>query len=464
MVAQIRKDRTIMLKRFLLLAFAIGVFFVLADRLLQPVWSQSISQAETRAVAQLGERLFTDERFTTPKGDLVASCSTCHVFDENPQGIRAYTDFFIKSWMASREKDPRRLMLRNSPTLLDTREMTRLHYDGEFASLEELVKGTLTGRPMGWLPGEEAEAVQYARVVLLADKGEGAADKRAYREQFQKSFGVDLVSLTADQTIELIARAVATYCRSLNSLRDSAYDRFMATNRLENRPRAGESGAAYGDRLLAEIRALEARKALQLTSGFKATALSGLKVFFNAERGNCLGCHLPPQFTDYSFHNIGVSQREFDQLHGAGKFAALTIPDAASARRPAAQFREAPSKSRPGEADLGYWNFANLKTSALRRAGDSDESFLRRMIATFKTPTLRNLQYTQPYFHNGSLHTLEEVMSEMIVLSEMARANQVREADEELAKVKLTSADIAPLVAFLDSLNDDLKRAPYRRR
>jgi cytochrome c peroxidase len=94
----------------------------------------------------------------------------------------------------------------------------------------------------------------------------------------------------------------------------------------------------------------------------------------------------------------------------------------------------------------------------LRRTGESDERFLQRMVATFKTPTLRNLKYTQPYFHNGSLHTLEEVLSAMIDLSAAAQAGRVREADDELAKIKITNADISPLVAFLNSLNEDLKK------
>ena len=114
--------------------------------------------------------------------------------------------------------------------------------------------------------------------------------------------------------------------------------------------------------------------------------------------------------------------------------------------------------------DLGFWNFVDLKTSTLRRAGESDDRFLERMTGTFKTPTLRNLRHTQPYFHDGSLHTLESVLNEKIALSEMARGARLREADEELAKIKLKDSDIPPLVAFLSSLNEDLKHLQNRRR
>jgi cytochrome c peroxidase len=336
-----------------------------------------------------------------------------------------------------------------------------LHYDGEFASLEDLVKGTLSGRVLGWLPGEDAQAFERARAVVLNDKGEGA--ESTYREQFNKAFGVDLEKLNRDETINLIAKAVADYCRTLSTRKDSAYDRFIELNQLEREPAAGESGKDFAKRLLASLNSRERK--LKLTKDFDQVALQGMKIFFRAESGNCASCHLPPLFTDHSFHNIGISQREYDRLHGEGQFAALPIPQAAQAVRPAPQFREMPTREKPGLVDLGFWNFVDLKTSALRRAQESDDRFLQRMIATFKTPTLRHLKYTPPYFHDGSLHTLEEVLNEMMTLSGMARAGLLREADEELVKIKITAANIPPLVAFLNALNEDLTyRAPAKER
>jgi cytochrome c peroxidase len=451
-----------MLKKLILAVFATFAAFVCIDNWGRPAHGQSTSKPRLSPIVRLGERVFRDDRFSTPNGDLPASCSHCHLFDEDPQGVRAYTDFFIKSWVSYRELDPRRLMVRNSPTLLDVGEMTRLHFDGEFGSLEDLVKGTLAGRPMGWLPGEEAQGIEHARAIVLNDKGEGAFVAGSYREQFQKAFGVDVQRLSSAETMNLLAKAVASYCRTLNTRKDSAYDKFISANALENGPATGESSVDFAKRFLTKIGLLESKGALKLSKGFDKTALQGLKVFFRAESGNCTACHVPPQFTDNSFHNKGVSQREYDNFHGEDKFASLPIPNAANARRPAMQFREAPSKAKPGNADLGFWNFVDLKTSALRRAGESDDQFLQRMTATFKTPTLRNLKYTQPYFHNGSLHTLEEVLSEMIQFSEAAQAGRLREADEELAKIRITNSDIPPLVAFLNSLNEDLKKTLSR--
>jgi cytochrome c peroxidase len=439
-------DRKMGLRRRCFLLFFCLAFFCSG-------FSNFTQKQETSAVVRLGERLFKDDRFSTPSGDLPASCSNCHLFDQDPQGMRAYADFFNRSWVSSRAQDRRRLGLRNSPTIFDVDEAPRLHHDGEFGSLEELVRGTISGRPMGWLPGEESQAFERARAVILNDNG-----AEAYRNQFKAAFDVEVEKLGRDEVVDLIARAVSGFVRSLKTRKDSSYDKFIEANRLESKPAPGEDGKAFARRLLARVKALESDGAIKLGKNFDATALRGLKIFFDTEAGNCATCHTPPLFTDFSFHNKGVSQSDYDRVHSAGGFAALAIPDAASARRPSARFRENPSNEKPGEADLGFWNFVDLKTSPLRRAGEGDDAFLRRMIATFKTPTLRNLAYTQPYFHNGSIQTLEETLGEIIRLSDMARAGRVREGDEELAKIRIGASEIAPLAAFLNSLNEDLKR------
>ncbi len=453
-----------MLKNIALLAFMIFALFAFAGGRSRSALCQVSVRPEGTAVARLGERLFRDERFSTPDGDLPASCSHCHLFDEDPQGLRAYADFFNRSWVSSRMQDQRRLGIRNAPTILDAGEMPRLHYDGEFASIEELVKGTLSGRVLGWLPGEEAQAFEQARAVVLEDKGEGEASTGAYRDQFKTAFGVDLEKLSRDETVDLIARAVAEYCRTLKTRRDSAYDKFIELNGLDAAPAREESGRDFAIRMLAAIDSLETKGALKLTKDFKADALDGLKLFFDAKKGNCAACHTPPLFTDHSFHNIGISQREYDRFHGEGQFARLEIPDARNARRPSPRFREAPARAKPGLVDLGFWNFVDLKASALRREGESDDHFLQRMIAAFKTPTLRNLKYTGPYFHDGSTSTLEEVLSEMIRLSEMARAGHLRQADEELMNINIADSDIKSLTAFLNSLNEELKNPAYSKR
>lgn len=405
---------------------------------------------------RLGERLFREVRFTTTQGDLLTSCAICHLTDQDPQGRRVFTDFFNRSWIPFRREDPRRTEIRNSPTLLDVALMPRLHLDGEFKSLEELVAGTFSGRPMGWLPGEEEQAYDQIQSVLLADKAtEGSA---SYREQFKAAFNVELETLSRDQIIGLVSKAVADFMRTMRSRQDSPYDRFVKLNGLEAAPAAGESAKVFAVRTLAKLAELEAKNTLKFGSGFNRAALEGFRIFLRTEGatsvGNCVACHAPPLFTDNSFHNLGVSQAEFDRLNGEGKFAQLAIPNAATAKRPSAQFRETVEKGRFGVADLGHWNFVDLKTSPLRRSGESEDQLLRRMIGAFKTPTLRHLAYSEPYFHSGDYLSLEDALREIVRLSEMARAGKVREADEELPKIRLKETDIAPLMAFLATLNE----------
>lgn len=370
------------------IAFASFVLFSFAAL----VHSQTRSNAS--AEARLGARLFHDDRFSAPAGDLMNSCSSCHLFDEDPQGIRVRSDFFARSWVPFRMEDPRRDALRNSPTIFDAALMPRLHYDGEFTSLEDLVEGTLSGRPMGWLEGEQKRAFDRVRDVVLKDTA--TSDEESYRSQFESAYSVEVESLSREEVVSLVAKAISAYMRPMKSDRSTPYDRFIAANEIEATPSAGEDPLAFGKRTLDRISALEANREIKLPAGFDAAALRGLKIFLatdgNSSVGNCAACHTPPLFTDFSFHNIGISQSEYDHVHGEGNFSELVIPSAAKTVRPSAQFRETPVAKKPGCADLGYWNFADLKKSPLRKPGESDDQFLQRMIGTFKTPTLRNLE------------------------------------------------------------------------
>jgi len=415
-----------------------------------------------REQVRLGARLFNDERFSSPKGDLVSSCSHCHLYDAISEPARAFTDSFARSWIPWRTKDPRREGARNAPTLFDVGDYAPLHFDGEFASLEALVTGTIQGRTFGWLPGEERDAQQQIYQVLLKDARNDQGADSSYRTQFKLAYGVDLEKLSQSQAIEIIGRAMAVYMRTLKSTRTSPYDQFIQMNGLDARPAQGETPAVFAARLLERIAALEAQKALQRPAGFGAEAMAGLKIFFRtagtASVGNCVSCHAPPLFTDASFHNLGITQSEYDKIHGEGSFAALKIPEAARALRPTENFRLVAAPGKPDNADLGYWNFINLSNSPLRRDKESDSQLLQRMIATFKTPTLRNLVYSEPYMHNGQFATLESALNELLRLSVLARAGRIRAADEGLARIKLAEADILPLIAFLNALNEDLNR------
>ena len=68
-------------------------------------FGQSPPAGESPALMRLALRLFKDSRFSTPQGDLQNSCASCHLMDEDPQGMRAHTDFFARSWVPWRAGD-----------------------------------------------------------------------------------------------------------------------------------------------------------------------------------------------------------------------------------------------------------------------------------------------------------------------------------------------------------------------
>jgi cytochrome c peroxidase len=67
---------------------------------------------------------------------------------------------------------------------------------------------------------------------------------------------------------------------------------------------------------------------------------------------------------------------------------------------------------------------------------------------TFKVPSLRNLQLTAPYFHNGGQRTIRQVV-EFYDRGGDFREHNVENVDFEIGKLNLTRQQIDDLVAFL---------------
>lgn len=430
------------------------------------------AEPEDPPEVRLGERLFLDTRFSSPKAEKRFSCRTCHLvheFVESDKTMRAYVDYDKRSPIPIRKEDAAHTVeLRNSPTMIDSSHMARLHDDGEFGSLEELTMTTLKGRNMGWIDGEQEAALDNAYKVLLTDKAEGLGAEGTYVEQFKAVYSVDLKAMNRDEAIEIIARSMADYMRSLDCERTSPYDAFLKANELASEPTEGESPEPYAAGLLAAIGGpveAEAKKDLKFVDGFGAEELRGMRIFFaqsdagkkepKSRFGACASCHAPPFFTDFSFHNTGVSQFEYDAAHGEGAFAKLKIPAAADAQRPNASLRAIPDKARPGEVDLGHWNFVDLNNSPLRREGESEDALLARTVAAFKTPTLRDLKFTEPYMHNGGKATVRDAVAEYVRVGGREPAAAVVNRDPKLANVFIDAKDIDPLVAFLNALNEN---------
>jgi len=331
-------------------------------------------------------------------------------------------------------------------------------------------------------------------------------------------FRVLIGSGTDQEIFDAVVKVTAAYVKQLQfsqsddagNLIRSPFDVFLSRNGLPQQPNSGETPLDYSRRLRTLLNGLASPQLVTSNPNrenglfqfhtqpfvFGVQELEGLKIFLAepsaipptgpelaaGKIGNCLACHAAQNFTDFKMHNTGTAQREYDSIHGVNAFAALAIPDLATrngdynAFLPATEihpnaserFRAIPTLVDPALTDLGVWNiFANpdmpnpqAKIRAILCNDQvpcllSDAALLDRAIARFKTPGLRDLSHSAPYMHNGQFATLNDIISFYIGVSNQARAGTLRNGALQLQGIALTAGDVASLVAFLKSLNED---------
>lgn len=215
-----------------------------------------------------------------------------------------------------------------------------------------------------------------------------------YQGAFESVFGVTGKQLSMDH----VAKAIASFERSLIS-GNSPFDRYYFKGETDAMNEAG---------------------------------VRGFKLF--TEQGRCVSCHTIEQdhalFTDSRFHNIGIGINGIQQ----------DVPRLATA------FLEARNKG--GEVDVMV--LTDKKSSELGRFAVTDQL---DMMGAFKTPTLRNVELTAPYMHDGSLKTLEEVIIHYNnggVTPASAKANAFLSGG--IRPLNLTGEQMDDLVAFMKAL------------
>ncbi len=123
--------------------------------------------------------------------------------------------------------------------------------------------------------------------------------------------------------------------------------------------------------------------------------VNGFKLFVNPEKGNCAVCHSAPNFTDNGFHNIGLKSWGIEN------------------------------------PDMGRY--------AIKPIG--------LMKGAFKTPTLRDITLTAPYFHDGSAATLKEVVDHY------AEGGAVKtNLSPNMKSLQLSTQEKSDLVEFMKAL------------
>jgi len=453
------------------------------------------------------------------------NCAACHLVDQHKDaaGMRAYNDFAQRSPIPARD-DGALSTPRNSPQLVGA-SLSRsagllLHFDGEFATSADLVIATVTSRNYGWLPNEHDRAIAHIAKVIRQDNGVGELAKE-FGGSYTKVLGgidpglpakfvlpaeyrIDVNESSDQQIIDAVARLIVAYMNDLKFEQASPYDAYLKANSFPPMPDKGENDIAYGRRLLKLIDS--GSKFTYIKPGgknqfklhkqkfaFGQEELAGLKIFLREPSagdssvsgiGNCIACHTPPHFTDFAVHNTGVTQKEYNDVHGKGTFAKLNIPDLQArngdhdsflpptANHPDATgpYRRIPSRADPKHTDLGVWNiFANpdfpapqktirkllVSIDVNRSEAVTDNKLLNRSVATFKTPGLRDLGHSNPFMHNGKFVTAEDVMSFYKEISQQARDGEIRNHDPRIEGIKLSEEDAKRLSAFIRSLNED---------
>jgi cytochrome c peroxidase len=215
-----------------------------------------------------------------------------------------------------------------------------------------------------------------------------------YAKQFKEVFGSRV-------SIELVGKAIASFERTLVS-GDSPFDRFVA-----------------GDR-----------------TAMTDAAQRGLFLF--RTKGRCAICHTFnasfPFFTDQNYRNTGVAANS--RAFGTLAREALKVLQDGTGLADLSWFAK-----QGGAAELGRFLIT----------GNSLD------IGSFRTPSLRDVELTAPYFHDGSATTLADVLK---FYARGGNENPMR--DWELQPLDLDDRERQEIIEFLKSLTSDHARQSNR--
>ena len=241
---------------------------------------------------------------------------------------------------------------RQAPPVMNAAYFTTQFWDGRAASLEEQAGG----------PVENPIEMAFTHEGVVGRLSEDPV----YPGLFAEAWGDGPISF------EMVAKSIASFERTV-LVGNSPFDRYLF---------GGDQEA------------------------MSESAIRGLELFRDPEKGNCEVCHVIEEeqgyalFTDNKFHNLGVGA-EID-----GTF-----------------------------SDIGRFEVSETE-------GDQ---------GAFKTPHLRNILDSGPYMHDGHLKDLKEVLDFYIGAG---NSNDFR--DEEIHELDhLTAQERTDLIAFMEALSGE---------
>jgi len=308
----------------------------------------------------IGRALFFDPSLSA-NGKM--ACSTCHdpayAFGPGPNAPSPFVD-----------GDPAHVGTRAIPSLRYAQFMPRFteHFidDEDGHGIDAGPTGGLT-----W-DGRADTAREQARIPLFARNEMGNTDdatlarrvaRSAGAEAFRRAFSAPGRNVFDDPglTVEWLALALEVYEQS---------PEFAPFTSKWDRVLAGKEDLAPSER-------------------------RGLKIYENAIKGNCETCHPSSRL------GTGASPLFTDAGHivvAAPRLKGLPPPSASAVAAPASAWTPAAAAS-----SLDY----DLGLCGSGRAGLADDP---SWCGAFRAPTLRNAAARPSFFHNGSLHSLREVL------------------------------------------------------
>jgi cytochrome c peroxidase len=282
----------------------------------------------------------------------------------------------------------------NPPTLINCVFNKHQFWDGRATYLEEVLVRQLEDERISTKENTDASRRHiWGGLVTTLDRDPADPKYPAYRQLFSQVFGVP------KPTQDTIAKALATYMRTILS-GDSLLDRAWQE---KERSQATFLSAAHFAPFLTEATVVRLEQPRGRDRKDLARLLErGHGVF---QRSGCGQCHPAPLFTDHDFHNIGLGESQ-----EPGRFAQVPI--------------------------------------GLKEA---------RFMGAFRTPTLRALPRTPPYFHDGTRASLQEVVEyfDHELPFHPSLALPLRVGENQAKALHLTEESLESLVLYLHALDGE---------
>lgn len=250
--------------------------------------------------------------------------------------------------------------------------------------------------------GRAANLVEQAKGPFLNQLEMANPDKKAVVDQvskaeyvnlFKEIYGADALQ-DVEKAYNFIADAIADYEKSKELNRfDSKFDLYLA----------GKAALTEQEK-------------------------SGLALYEDKDKGNCATCHtskpgpngVPPVFSDYTYKNLGVPKNAENSFYYLS-----------------------------GDFNPAGVSYVDLGLGAIVKKPEEN--------GKFRVPSLRNVEVTGPYMHNGVFKTLHQVVSfyntrDIGPWDEPEVPQNVNKKD--MGTLGLTEQEIDDIVAFLKTLTD----------